>query len=111
MPDEREDKLPKWARDELLSLRIRIKEMVGALEIANHAAAASGATGKVIAGVLIHDGFPLDDRIQITFNLPNGKIYVMLRENGTLLDINGSLPIHIMPRAANCAYVNLEDRR
>ena len=105
-----ESKLPKWARDELRSLRLKVDQQLNALMIAAGDANISGATGKVIADDLSSNGFPLNDHTNITFHVPGGRIYVRLRENGTLLDINGSQPFQILPRAANCAYIKIEER-
>jgi hypothetical protein len=105
--DPREENLPKWVRDKILVLRIKIKDQSDALDIANRRAQ-DGSSGVVIADDLGHNGFPLNDRAQVTFHLPGGKVSVMLRENGTVLDINGSGSICVMPRASNCAYVKFD---
>lgn len=107
MPDE--NKLPKWARDELILLRSMVEAQAVELAIARKEAPPSEYTGKVIADGLGKDGFPLRDRATVTFHLPNGKVSVMLRENGTLLDLNSSGVMLIMPRAANSAYIQLSD--
>jgi hypothetical protein len=102
-----ESKLPKWARDELTQLRGRVSYLEELVRISRGEAQNSGATGKVI--VEGWDGsFPLYDRTVIRFMVGENKISVMLRENGTLLDINalhGTLAI--LPRAANCAYAKV----
>lgn len=109
--DIREDKLPAWVRSTLLELRNKVTEQATTIAMARSEAQESGCTGKVIADSLISNkGFPLHDRARVRFSLPNGYVDVMLRENGTLLDINGSQAMLVAPRASNCAYVRLEDR-
>lgn len=102
-----ETKLPRWARDLLVGLRNENAELTRALATAR-GVAADGATGRVIADCLGRDGFPLHDRAQVTFNLPGGKVSCMLRENGTILDINSVGTLHILPRASNSAWVKVE---
>ena len=109
-PDIREDRLPSWVRGTLNQLRNKISEQQDTIAIAREEATKSGCTGKVIADGLFNTGFPLHDRARVRFNLPNGHVDVMLRENGALLDINASSAMFIMPRASNDAYVRLEDR-
>jgi hypothetical protein len=55
-------------------------------------------------------GFPLHDRARVRYQLPNGHVDVMLRENGTLLDINASSAMLILPRASNNAYIKVDER-
>ncbi len=108
MADPREEKLPRWAQDDLNSLRAKIESQAIELAVARNEAPMCDATGKVIADGMGREGFPLRDRATVTFHLPNGKVSVMLREHGTLLDLNCSGTMLIMPRAANSAYLKLE---
>lgn len=109
-PDIREDKLPAWVRSTLLDLRNRVTEQQGIIAISREQATGNGCTGKVIAdGLISSKGFPLHDRARIRFHLPNGHVDVMLRENGSLLDINASSAMLIMPRASNDAYVRIDE--
>ena len=111
LPDEREAKLPAWVRSTLIELRNKVAEQDKLLAIAQEKARNDGCTGKVIAEGLMTKGFPLHDRAMVTFHLPNGKIDCMLRESGTLLDINASpsgLVIH--PRASNSVFLSVWDQ-
>lgn len=107
--DEREAKLPVWVRDELRSLRNKIVEQNNIISIARNEARANGCTGKIIADGLLNDGFPLHDRSMINFHLPDGKVSCMLRENGTILDINSNGPMLIRPQASNSAYILVQE--
>jgi hypothetical protein len=109
IPDIREDKLPAWVRSTLIELRNKLNEAQGVIAIARCDAAKNGCTGKVIADSLISSkGFPLHDRARVRFHLPGGHVDVMLRENGTLLDINASGAMLILPRASNDAHVRID---
>jgi hypothetical protein len=111
IPDIREDKLPSWVRSTLLELRNNLAEQRGIVAIAREEANSNGCTGKVVAdGLLSSKGFPLHDRARVRFLLPNGYVDVMLRDNGTILDINSSSSMLIEPRACNCAYVRVAER-
>jgi hypothetical protein len=105
MPDE--TKLPKWVRDELASLRNRVRDLERQASIIRGEAPGNGATGKVIADDLGRDGFPLHDRAAITFHLPAGKVTCMLREDGTILDLNCHGSMRLLPRAANSVWVEV----
>ncbi len=107
--DEREKNLPKWAQDLILVLRLEGREKDRQLAVANKQAA-KGSTGKVIADCLGGEGFPLDDRAMIRFEVPGGKIDVTLRERGTLLDLNSTGTLLILPRASNSAHFKIEER-
>jgi hypothetical protein len=110
-PDIREDKLPAWVRSTLLELRNKIADQSAVLAVARSEAHVSGCTGKVIADSFISSkGFPLHDRARVRYHLPNGHVDVMLRENGTLLDINTSNAMLILPRASNNAYIKVDER-
>lgn len=111
IPDIREDKLPSWVRSTLLELRNNLAEQRGIVALAREQAANSGCTGKVVAdGLISSKGFPLHDRARVRFLLPNGHVDVMLRENGTIFDVNSSGPMSIEPRASNNAYVRIAER-
>lgn len=108
MNDPREDKLPKWAQDLILSLRLEAHRKNRELDIANRQAKQDGASGLVIADCLIGEGFPLNDRAVVQFKLPGGKATVMLRNGGTILDINCDGKMMILPRASNSAYIIID---
>lgn len=105
--DARESKLPKWATDTLAALRNEIADKDRQLAISRRQATDNGATGVVIADCLGGDGFPLNDRALIDFKLPGGKITVMLRDGSTILDLNSSGSMLILPRASNSAYIQV----
>lgn len=109
--DPREKNLPKWAQDILRSLRLENVELLQALDTAK-LSHNDRATGKVVInlGFGAQNQFPIDDRSVLDFFVNGRKISVMLRENGTLLDINSEGRLHILPRAANCVYATSEDR-
>ena len=109
MMDEREKNLPKWAQDLILALRLEGREKDRQLDIANKKAA-KGSTGKVVADCLGGDGFWLDDRAVVRFEVPGGKIDVMLRDRGTVLDLNSSGTLLILPQASNSAHFKIEER-
>lgn len=97
------------AETELATLRNKIAYLERDLAIANSVAPSRGATGKVIADDLGHDGFPLNDRAVVTFNLPGGKVSCMLRDNGTALDLNTSGGVlHLVQRTANSAWIEVK---
>lgn len=100
-----EAKLPIWARDLLRELRNKIEQQENIIAIAGERARANGCSGKIIADGLIHKGFPLHDRALVEFHLSHGKVSCMLRENGTVLDLNSSGAMLIRPQAANAAYI------
>ena len=110
IPDIREDKLPVWARDKLRELRNKLEECSGLLSLAREEALRKGCTGKVTAEGIMREGFPLHDRAVVTFRLPNGKIDVMLRENGTLLDLNSSGAMLVRPQASNSVHIQIGER-
>lgn len=108
--DEREAKLPVWARDEINRLRRTVEDQANALSIAREEARKDGCTGKVIADGMLSRGFPLHDRAIVEFHLPDGKVSCMLRENGAVLDLNCSGGAMIIrPRASNSAYIAIGD--
>jgi hypothetical protein len=109
IPDIREDKLPAWVRSTIFELRQKISERAATIAMARSEAQENGCTGKVIADSLISSkGFPLHDRARVRFIVPHGYVDVMLRENGSLLDINSSHQMYVLPRASNSAYIKLE---
>lgn len=111
IPDIREDKLPAWVRSTLLELRQKVSEQAATIAMARSEAQESGCTGKVIADSLINSkGFPLHDRARVRFIVPHGYVDVMLRDNGSLFDVNSSHQMLIMPRASNSAYIRLDER-
>ncbi len=109
MIDDREKNLPKWAQELLISLRIEGREKDRQLAIARKDARTDGATGLVTADYLADEGFPLSDRAMVRFRLPNGNIDVMLREGGTLLELNSSEAMLVLPRAGNSIHVRVVD--
>ncbi len=114
MIDDREKNLPKWAQELLISLRIENREKDRQLAIARKDARADGATGLVTADYLTNDGFPLPDRAAVRFRLPNGNVYVTLREGGTreggkFLSLSTKGPMFVLPRAGNSIYVKIGD--
>ncbi len=102
-----ETKLPRWARDAFTELRNENSDLKRALAMARQEDAI-GATGKVTADTLGRVGFALHDRAQVTFSLPNGNVTCMLRENGSVLDLNSHGSLHILPRASNSAWIVVE---
>jgi|GEM_PF-6499189 len=110
VPDAREDKLPSWVRSTLLELRNKISDQEATLAIAREEARKLGCTGKVVAEGLIRKAFPLHDRALVTFTLPNGKVDVMLRDNGTRLDLNTAGPMLVLPQASNSIHIQIGDR-
>lgn len=105
--DEREAKLPVWARDTINALRRQVEDQEGTLSIAREEARKAGCTGKIIADGLGTKGFPLHDRALVEFHLPNGKVCVMFREDGTILDINTMGPMLVRPQASNSIYITI----
>lgn len=110
IPDIRENKLPAWVRGVLLELRNKVSEQANTLAIAREEARENGCTGKVMADGLARAGFPLHDRAMVTFQVPGGKVDVMLREHGTLLDINSSGRMLVLPNASNSIFIKIEER-
>ena len=110
--DPREERLPLWVKQALLVLRSDVDRLGRDLAIARKQAPEDGASGKVMADCLGHDGFPLHDRASIEFTLPSGTVTCMIRNRGdeSVLDINSSIGgMLIHPQAANSAYVTIEE--
>ena len=108
MTDDREKKLPMWAQDMLLVLRLENREKDRQLAIARKKPPV-GATGRITVDCLMDDGFWIGDRSLVRFKVPGGKIDVMLRENGTLLDLNSDGAMVVLPRASNSIHVKVDN--
>lgn len=103
-----ETKLPKWAQNSLAVLRADVARLEAACATLKREAANRGATGKVVIDEYPMR-IPLGDRSVIRFGLPHqGAISCMLRDGGSILDINSVGTLQIYPKAANSVWLKVE---
>jgi hypothetical protein len=103
MEDPREHKLPKWAQEELSSLRSRLDT------VKNEAAILRNAKPTRVysqAWTEIETKRFLDDRAPVYFETDNGTVYVHFREN--ILHISAHGPVLIESTASNCFYLTIK---
>lgn len=106
--EEEFNKLPKWAQSKVSSLENDYKGTLSELQTY------FGLTpSPVYVERYFRDGAKKNylPNEPVTFELPQGKVTVMLNADNTALDINGYTSLYICPRASNSVYVKMEDRK
>ena len=115
--EDREDKLPKWARDKFEHMRRLLSEAMDNVEHARNVAGLGDKDRAVGVGMDSRNGhpamfFPLTDRVQ--FRLGKGlneaiEVYYQKDVKGERLCVRGHDVISIWPTASNSFDVRLED--
>ena len=100
MKDERESKLPKWARDELDSLRRRLDEVKD-----QNAILRNELPSRIYSQEWAETETKrfLNDRAPIYFETDHGRLHAYIRDG--VLQISGYGPVNIEPSASNTFYV------
>ena len=110
MADAREPRLPKWAQDELVSLRRQVEDLTAALSTARleHATIVIESDLRAARGDV-----RLPEHTRIRFEFPTlyagrrTSIGVHLRDehDGRVLDVCGDGSIVLLPRSSNTVYI------
>jgi hypothetical protein len=110
-----ETKLPKWAQQELDTLRMRLRESEERAERFRVAREGGGAdTNTRLADYITHKDFQLGNGASVEFELDKRQVITVRvgtdnKGGPKTLFINGYRAIRIMPRASNAIQITGEE--
>lgn len=108
MTDQREARLPKWAQEELTSLRRQLKTARTRIDELRW------AVGETNTSVLNYgnDDQPLANNAHVQFDFPGKRWdnHIQVYIEGGRLRIQGGRTLVIYPSVSNAFWVELEDR-
>lgn len=104
--DPREDKLPRWAQENLKFLRYRVESLENRLDEISSCTSKSNFWYEDVDFRKYY--IPANSRIMFSDGTMNGVIDISYRDGWPGIYLNGHGPLTVKPAAANACYVKSE---